>query len=114
MLTHDYKVDTSSVARAFSTLSSHHTPLNRPPNPTRAAAPQLSISAGSGAEAGPAADVVLGVTAERGGEAARFAAKMAEKFPFLHPNRCESVTGDRDFHTANICTAGVQVDPPAV
>ncbi|KAI8462894.1 MAG: muts domain V-domain-containing protein [Monoraphidium minutum] len=35
----------------------------------------------------PEQAVVLGVAAEAGGEAARFAAKMAERFPFLHPNR---------------------------
>jgi hypothetical protein len=33
--------------------------------------------------------MVLGVLASGGAEAARFAARMAERFPFLHPNRCE-------------------------
>jgi hypothetical protein len=32
--------------------------------------------------------MVLGVLASGGAEAARFAARMAERFPFLHPDRC--------------------------
>ena len=35
--------------------------------------------------------MVLGVLASGGAEAARFAARMAERFPFLHPNRCGRV-----------------------
>jgi len=57
------------------------------PNTTTITAPTSNAHA---LNTGPAAavEMVLGVTTQQGGEAARFAAKMAEKFPFLHPKRC--------------------------
>ncbi|WIA28905.1 hypothetical protein OEZ86_011429 [Tetradesmus obliquus] len=52
--------------------------------------------AAEGAKAEPS--MVLGVLASGGAEAARFAARMAERFPFLHPDRIKDQANRRPDH----------------
>eukprot|EP00879_Flechtneria_rotunda_P025746 GHRR01027386.1.p1 GENE.GHRR01027386.1~~GHRR01027386.1.p1 ORF type:complete len:1037 (+),score=479.42 GHRR01027386.1:1366-4476(+) len=72
-------------------------PLALTPDPAARAALQgaldLTPAASDAAKGDPA--IVLGVLASGGAEAARFAARMAERFPFLHPKKIRDKTGKR-------------------
>lgn len=68
---------------SFSSSSSLLPARPKPPNPTRPTEPQVVLGI-PGLGAGAA-----------GADAARFAARMAERFPFLHPKRIRDKAGRR-------------------
>eukprot|EP00878_Enallax_costatus_P014342 GHUV01015002.1.p1 GENE.GHUV01015002.1~~GHUV01015002.1.p1 ORF type:complete len:1085 (+),score=444.50 GHUV01015002.1:267-3521(+) len=72
------------------------TPLVSTPDSAAKAALQGALDMTPGAEGTRAEpQIMLGVVASVGSEAARFAARMAERFPFLHPDRIKDKAGKR-------------------